>query len=645
MILRWTGKSLEVVDTRWLTGNQEVNPYSAVPWVRRCVDLRAGAVEAMPFVVLRGGEEVWPFPTFYPQTISALLGLTERALCLHGSAYWLKVQNRRGGLLGLRWLAPQTIRLVTDPACGLTGFQRVVGAEVVNLTPDDVVYFWEDAWDTEVGPGQPVAAAALRPARLVLSVLQYAAQYFESGAIPPFIISADVLPQERERLESWWNSIRGRVRSFWRAVVLQSEAKVQQLSVPSGKDLALPELLEETRKQIAVAFGVPQTLLEDAANYATAKEHRRSFYAETVIPRCQMLQQVLNEQLFGPLGLEFRFQPEKLEIFQQEEAEKAQALVALVQSGIITPDEAREQLGLPVPDRITTPVAETLGEVRGLTPEALADLHRWRRKCKERGRLADFTSNFIPEPLVEVVKSIGVERGWEAAFGWLSHYRTHALKKEPDRVYEDQLRRRVQSVLSSHLESIITAENVASAFQEELFATEMRAAIQPMLADVVVNEVLAQMALVGLYTDVAQVNTAALQWATMYSYDLIKGLTDTTREVVRHAVVEFLTTPGLTVSDLRRMLEPAFGPVRAEMIAITEVTRAYAQATAIYQQLLKDFGLEMVRVWRTSHDERVCPVCAPNENKPEWDWTHPDGPPAHPRCRCWTVLEYNRRKR
>ncbi len=135
----------------------------------------------------------------------------------------------------------------------------------------------------------------------------------------------------------------------------------------------------------------------------------------------------------------------------------------------------------------------------------------------------------------------------------------------------------------------------------------MRRAIEPVLVRVVTDVALAEAVAVGLYPDVVAINRAALEWAAAYSYELVSGLTDTTREVVRRAITSFLATPGMTVGDLRAMLEPAFGKVRAEMIAITEVTRAVNQATRIYQQLIREWGLEMARIWRTSHDKLGMP--------------------------------------
>lgn len=41
--------------------------------------------------------------------------------------------------------------------------------------------------------------------------------------------------------------------------------------------------------------------------------------------------------------------------------------------------------------------------------------------------------------------------------------------------------------------------------------------------------------------------------------------------------------------------------------------------------------------WVTARDEKVCPICRPLNDKPEYLWTKdfPNGPPAHPVCRCY----------
>jgi len=167
------------------------------------------------------------------------------------------------------------------------------------------------------------------------------------------------------------------------------------------------------------------------------------------------------------------------------------------------------------------------------------------------------------------------------------------------------------------------------------------------LTRIVYDEVIRLAIETGLSADPAVVSQAALEWAASYGYDLVRGLTDTTRDVISRVIQQAVSTPGMTRADVTALLEPAFGSVRARMIAITEVTRAYAQATLFYQRLLADHGLRMTRIWQTAHDERVCPICGPLHDKQETVWAEqfPDGPPAHVNCRCWTVLQYAGRQR
>jgi ribosomal protein S2 len=85
---------------------------------------------------------------------------------------------------------------------------------------------------------------------------------------------------------------------------------------------------------------------------------------------------------------------------------------------------------------------------------------------------------------------------------------------------------------------------------------------------------------------------------------------------------------------LKDSLSSLFGPVRAEIIAITEVTRAAVEGERAMVAEVAKQGIQMVAVWNTNNDEIVCPICAPlNQKKQGEAWTFP--PPAHPRCRCW----------
>lgn len=140
--------------------------------------------------------------------------------------------------------------------------------------------------------------------------------------------------------------------------------------------------------------------------------------------------------------------------------------------------------------------------------------------------------------------------------------------------------------------------------------------------------------------DWALINQEALNWAATYAFDLVKGITATSAETVRKAVSAFISTPGVTTGDIVDRIASTFGAVRAESIAVTEVTRAYAQGQILAADQARALGLGVSEVWQTNRDELVCPLCGPNQGKPRGQWTVSNAP-AHPRCRCWYSHEWS----
>lgn len=175
---------------------------------------------------------------------------------------------------------------------------------------------------------------------------------------------------------------------------------------------------------------------------------------------------------------------------------------------------------------------------------------------------------------------------------------------------------------------------------------ELTAAILPVIeravmgaTEVQTGEAKADPMVVPITWDQAVIAGEAARWAVTHAGALIGDIVDHTFSLVREGVARFMRTPGMTIGDLRRTLEPAFGETRAQRIAVTETTRAFAAGQKLVQDELRRGGLGLERIWRTSNDERVCPICGPLEDRRESEgWDGMDGPPAHVNCRCWTVL-------
>jgi SPP1 gp7 family putative phage head morphogenesis protein len=184
----------------------------------------------------------------------------------------------------------------------------------------------------------------------------------------------------------------------------------------------------------------------------------------------------------------------------------------------------------------------------------------------------------------------------------------------------------------------------------------------------------------------------ALGWvARTLTADLVTAVGDETRTAIRETLARVLTDPtrgrltaadlepliGLTSRDARavdrlraetlaRALEAGLPPARAQatadqlaaqaarrslraraqLIAQTETIRAQELTRQwTWDQLVREGHLPATLVveWATAEDARVCPICAPldGDQVPLGGKFEPGGyphPPAHPACRCTTVL-------
>lgn len=143
-----------------------------------------------------------------------------------------------------------------------------------------------------------------------------------------------------------------------------------------------------------------------------------------------------------------------------------------------------------------------------------------------------------------------------------------------------------------------------------------------------------------VFIDWDAVNTDALRFAETYTYELVNGINATSREFLQREISAWIES-GEPLPKLVERIDSSgmFGEMRSQMIAVTEVTRAYTQGNLI---AWKESGVVDGKRWETVNDEKVCPVCGPMEGKEVGlyddfilpDGKEVDGPPAHVRCRC-----------
>jgi hypothetical protein len=229
--------------------------------------------------------------------------------------------------------------------------------------------------------------------------------------------------------------------------------------------------------------------------------------------------------------------------------------------------------------------------------------------------------------------------GAALALGVVDDYQT--TREEAETRLQDALVRMGEI----HLRMIMKAlgdpprlENVSASAWRAIF-DDLNGTISPLLQDEYLAAAEEFLADSPIGVDWGLVNKNAAQWARIYTYELVKGITGTTQDALREKVAGFFQNQ-MTLSQLRESIAPLFGDTRAVSIARTEVTRAAVEGENSVVNLIElETGLEMDSVFQTSRDDRVCPKCGPLNNKVV---TSENFPPLHVGCRCGLSHRFKR---
>ena len=142
---------------------------------------------------------------------------------------------------------------------------------------------------------------------------------------------------------------------------------------------------------------------------------------------------------------------------------------------------------------------------------------------------------------------------------------------------------------------------------------------------------------VGVVWDV--LNQNALNWARDYAATAVTAMAETTQQDIRDALAGWIESGDAFPDLVKAINEIVDDKTRAEAIAATEATRAFAEGNTL---AWKAQGVEGRR-WYTATDERVCDICAGlhgqvaamDEPFESDDGEEIDNPPGHVRCRCY----------
>jgi hypothetical protein len=425
--------------------------YRTVPWLYRGTDLRANAVASLPFAIVKeSGDEVDSSDDYQNEVgflpnPEGLLALIEASLTLLGKSYLFHEYNLLK-TLGLRFILASSVTPKLDAEQGLVGFKRQVGNISKDLAVEDIVYFWLRDPFTEIGPpseGKAPGQAALMAAGVLHNLAEYAGAYFKRGAVRPMIMTVPgpaPAASDRNRIKAWLRRVFLGIDNAWTTEIFQEGTDFKVIGDGIG-ELSSSDLTKEQREDISVALGIPISILWSTeagglGGGGVVDSDERKFYSQTIVPEARFIQGVLNEQVFSPMGYRWVFRPETLDIFQEDENQRSQALVNYTNAGLPL-EVAGPMLGLELPEGYTWEKiaaekerrAQEMAQQLQANPQqnpqrdqgeaVRADLERWYRKTQNKGADCEFESEHIPPALMDSIKASIEELGADAAFEFL----------------------------------------------------------------------------------------------------------------------------------------------------------------------------------------------------------------------------------
>lgn len=222
-----------------------------------------------------------------------------------------------------------------------TYIEKYTFNETVTYSPSEIIHIKDNSFYS-IYRGVSRLKPALRTMVLMQNMRQFQDNFFKNGAVPGLVLkSPNTLSEKiKERMIQSW-SLRYRPDSGGRRpLILDGGIELDSISNTNFRELDFQNAIAENEKIILKALGIPPILL-DSGNNANIRPNMRMYYLETILPIVKKLHFGL-ERFFG---FELKENVTDVPALQPELRDQSQYYTALVNGGIISPNEARDHLG------------------------------------------------------------------------------------------------------------------------------------------------------------------------------------------------------------------------------------------------------------------------------------------------------------
>ena len=211
----------------------------------------------------------------------------------------------------------------------------------VDYSVDEIIHIKENSFNS-IYRGVPRLKPAYRTMQLLGNMRNFQDNFFKNGAVPGLVLkSPNTLSEKiKERMLQAWSMRYNPTSGGRRPLILDGGLDVSTLTNINFKELDFQSSITANEKIILEAMGIPPVLL-DGGNNANIRPNHRLYYLETILPIVKKIGCAM-ERYFG-----FSLSEDVTDIpaLQPELRDQAAYYATLVNTGIISPNEARVALG------------------------------------------------------------------------------------------------------------------------------------------------------------------------------------------------------------------------------------------------------------------------------------------------------------
>ena len=232
-----------------------------------------------------------------------------------------------------------------------TYIKKFVYDHSVDYSPSEIIHIKENSFNS-IYRGVPRLKPAHRTMMLMQNMRKFQDNFFKNGAVPGLVLkSPNTLSEKiKERMLQAWVARYNPQSGGRRPLFLDGGLEVEDLTEINFKNLDFQDGIAANEKIILKALGIPPILM-DSGNNANIRPNHRLYYLETILPIVNKIAYAF-ERYFG---FKLDENVSGIPALQPEMRDQAGYYATLVNTGIMTPNEAREALRFETIEGFDTP--------------------------------------------------------------------------------------------------------------------------------------------------------------------------------------------------------------------------------------------------------------------------------------------------